>query len=124
MEEESMRKRKIAKNAAKTTTIELEMELTNIIHRYGRDEMIICSDNNHQSPPLIMNAYVELSKLKRARGEHYPPIPLTKHVIEKMNEESGSTISEQCFEFVQKLIMKTSRVIDMMSGTTFGGTYA
>ena len=128
MEEELMtRKRKRPKNAAKkTTTIELEMELTDIKHRYGRDEMIICSsDNNHQVPPHVMNAYVELSKLKQARGEHYPLIPPMKHVIKKVNEESSSAVNERCFEFVQKLIMKTSRVVDMMNGgATFGGIYA
>ena len=68
MEEEltTTRKKKRPKDAAKKmTTIELEMELTDIIHRYGGDEMIICSsDNNHQVPPHVMNAYVELSKLK------------------------------------------------------------
>ena len=102
------------------------MELTDIIHRYGGDEMIICSsDNNHQVPPHVMNAYVELSKLKQARGKHYPPIPPTKNVIKKVNEESSSAINERCFEFVQKLIMKTSRVVDMMNGgATFGGIYA
>ena len=58
------------------------------------------------------------------RGEHYPLIPLTKHVTEKVNEESSSIINERCFEFVQKLIMKTSQVVDMMSGAAFSGIYA
>ena len=77
-------------------------------------------------PRDIIEAYMELSHLRRKRGEVYPPIPLTKCIEEtkpKINKESNCLISKKCFEFIKRCIMKQrGRVVNVT--TAFGGMFS
>ena len=75
------------------------------------------------TPQHVLNAYMELGKLRRQRGEPHDLIPPTIHgdIVEKINSESSQLINEKCFEFLQKLTMKDCSLAN--ATTAFGGLY-
>ena len=75
-------------------------------------------------PQHVLNAYMELGKLRRQRGKPQAElIPLTIHgdIVEKIYSKSSQLISEKCFEFLQKLTMKNCSLVN--ATTAFGGLY-
>ena len=75
-------------------------------------------------PQHVLNAYMELGKLRRQRGEpRNDLIPPTIHgdIVEKINSKSSQLINQTCFEFLQKLIMKDCSLVN--ATTAFGGLY-
>ena len=62
------------KRKSEKSTIELEMELTDTIYRYGGEDAIRLTATN--TPQHILNAYMELGKLRQQRGELHDDLML------------------------------------------------
>ena len=108
----------------KSSLIELEIELNDIVHRYGGEEVIRLSAMT--TPDHVLDAYTQLGRLRQQRGDEYHhdsslSIIHNRDTLERINNESSQSISEKCFEFVQKLAMKECQVVNAM--TAFGGMY-
>ena len=111
----------------KSSLIELEMELNDIVYRYGGEEAIRLSATT--TPDHILDAYMQLGRLRQQCDDEYHhdsslPIIHNRDTLERINNErneSSSSISEKCFEFVQKLVMKKRQVVN--ATTTFRGMY-
>ena len=56
----------------KSSTIELEMELNDIVYRYGGEEAIRMSAMT--TPDHVLDAYTQLGRLRQQRGEYHPII--------------------------------------------------
>ena len=108
----------------KSSSIELEMELNYIVYRYGGEEAIRLSATT--TPDLLLDVYTQLGRLIQQRGDEYNhdsslSIIHNRDTLERINNESNQLISEKCFEFVQKLVMKECQVVNVT--TTFGRMY-
>ena len=108
----------------KSSSIELEMGLNDIIYRYGGDEAIRLSGTT--TPDHVLDAYKQLGRLRQQCGDEYHhdsslSIIHNRDTLERINNESSQSISEKCFEFVQKLVMKEHQVVNVT--TAFGRMY-
>ena len=96
----------------KSLMIELEMELNDIVYRYGGEEVIRMSATT--TPDHVLDAYTQLGRLREQRGEYHHDsfLIINRGTLERINNESSQLINEKCFEFVQKLVMKEHQVVD------------
>ena len=100
------------------------MELNDIIYRYSGEEAIRLSATT--TPDHVLDVFTQLGRLRQQRGNEYHhdsslSIIHNRDTLEKINDESSQSISEKCFEFVQKLVMKERQVVN--ATTVFGGMY-
>ena len=100
------------------------MELNDIVYRYSGEEAIRLSATT--TPDHVLDAYTQLGRLRQQRCDEYHhnsslSIIHNRDTLEKISNESSQSISEKCFEFVQKLVMKERQVVN--ATTAFGEMY-
>ena len=100
------------------------MELVDIIYRYGGEQATKNTGNN--TPIHVLKAYEELRKLRQEKGDHYPLIPFLTKKMEEMqtsiDKETSRVKSEKCFKFVQQVVMKKPKVLELTRA--IGGMYS
>ena len=98
-------------SATSSSTATLEVELEDILYRYGdlRDPYLLA-----KAPDDVIEAHNALEKIRQLRGEVALPLLGTQERQKgygELDREMRSLISIKCFDFSQKCIMKFTECI-------------